>query len=133
MNRSPAPLTQMPVRTPVKNAGRLFGTTIAGVHHDSSSNAVAAPTATPAARASPVLPGLPMVHSSVMGEWYLARSSRLRSKPPAASSTPRVARNVTRSPLLMASTPDDVAVFDDELVEPGIDTNLSVAGLHERE
>lgn len=92
MKRSPAAFTHTPPQTIVWKTGPPVGVTTPGAYQASSSSAVSAPTATAAASASPVFPSQPIVHSSVRGGWCCWRSSRLRSYPPAASSTPRSAR-----------------------------------------
>ena len=75
----------------------------------------------------------PIVHSSVIGGWYCSRSSRLRSKPPAASSTPRSANSRTRSPSLTASTPTTAPSLDDQPLECGVRADVAVAGFDERQ
>src|SRR6266540_3373573 len=68
------------------------GSSSAGPHHASSIRAVAAPTAIPARMPSPESVGAAMLHVALTGcGWYCWRMSSLRAKPPAASSTPRLA------------------------------------------
>ncbi len=53
------------------------------------------------------------------GQCWRSMSS-LKMKPPAVSTTPRVARNVTVSPKRWACTPDDPPVVDDESIDAGV-------------
>ena len=80
-----------------------------------------------------MLLGTPIVHSSVIGGWYCWRSSRLRSKPPAASSTPRSAKSWTALAVADRLDADHPAVLDDQPLERGVRADLAVAGVHERQ
>ena len=82
------------------------GSSSAGPHHASSIRAVAAPTAIPARIPSPESVGAAMLQVALTGcGWYCWRMSSLRAKPPAASSTPRLAPMRSWRPPRSATTP----------------------------
>ena len=62
-----------------------------------------------------MLPGAPIVSRHRPGTPNRWRSSALRSKPPAASSTPRAGADRAPAAVLLDDGADDGAVLDDQL------------------
>ena len=130
-NRWPAPLTRtQPGR--LRSARQKYGppgSGIDGPHQASSISPVAAPSCWPATIPSPVFPAAPVVQPVPIGDrWYLRRISSLRSNPPVAISTPRLALSTACSPVTDHPHAGDPAVGDDQAGQRGVEPYRYPAG-----